>query len=83
MSLDQIDHPLDRGQSIDLIALDEALTQLAERDPQKATLVQLRYFAGFSVREAAELLGISEATATRNWVFARAWLYARLALPED
>ncbi|MCA9064982.1 MAG: sigma-70 family RNA polymerase sigma factor [Planctomycetaceae bacterium] len=58
----------------DLIALDEALTRFAEMDPQKAELVKLRYFAGISEQEAADALGISRATASRHWTFARAWL---------
>ena len=58
----------------DLLALDEALTRLAADDPQAAQLVQLRYFAGLSIPEAAEALGISPRTADRLWAFARAWL---------
>jgi RNA polymerase sigma factor (TIGR02999 family) len=63
----------------DLLALDEALTRLAVLAPVKAEVVKLRYFAGLSVAEAAEALGISEVTAARYWAFARAWLYAELA----
>jgi RNA polymerase sigma factor (TIGR02999 family) len=59
----------------DLLALDEALTQLEAADPRKAALVRLRYFAGLTLEQAAELLGISRATADRHWAFARAWLY--------
>jgi RNA polymerase sigma factor (TIGR02999 family) len=62
----------------DLLALDEALTRLGERDPVRAELVQLRFFGGLSVPEAANTLGISIATAERYWAFARAWLYAEL-----
>ena len=62
----------------DLLALDEALTRLGERDPVRAELVQLRFFGGLSVPEAANTLGISIATADRYWAFARAWLYAEL-----
>ncbi len=58
----------------DLLALDTALTKLAERDPLKAQLVELRYFAGLTSDQAAEILGISPSTADRHWVFARAWL---------
>jgi RNA polymerase sigma factor (TIGR02999 family) len=57
-----------------LLALDAALVKLAARDPQKARLVELRYFAGLTGEEAAEVLGISPTTADRYWVFARAWL---------
>src|SRR4051812_13167504 len=59
----------------DLIALDAALTKLAETDKQAADLVQLRYFAGLSIREIAEILGIAPRTADRLWAFARAWLH--------
>ena len=62
----------------DLLALDEALTRLADRDPVRAELVQLRFFGGLTVRESAANLGISVATAERYWAFARAWLYAEL-----
>lgn len=63
---------------VDLLALDEALDQLAGEDPQKAELVKLRFFAGLGEQEAAELLGISRATAARHWAYARAWLFDRL-----
>ena len=58
----------------DLLALDEALTRLAIEDPVKAELVQLRYFGGLTLPEAAAVLGLSERTAGRHWAFARAWL---------
>lgn len=58
----------------ELLALDAALAKLAERDPLKARLVELRYFAGLTGDQAAEILGISPSTADRHWVFARAWL---------
>jgi RNA polymerase sigma factor (TIGR02999 family) len=58
-----------------LLALDEALTRLAGRDPQVARLVDLHCFAGLSVEQAAAALGISTRTAYRDWAFAQAWLY--------
>ena len=58
----------------DLVALDEALDRFADIDPVKAELVKLRYFAGLSEEEAAAVLGISRATASRYWTYARAWL---------
>ena len=64
--------------SDDLLALDEALSQLAAEDPVKARLVELRFFGGLSVEEAARCLGISRATADRYWAFARAWLYDKV-----
>jgi len=57
-----------------LIALDRALTKLAEEDGLKADLVKLRYFAGLTIQQTAKALGISEATAKRYWTYARAWL---------
>jgi RNA polymerase sigma factor (TIGR02999 family) len=67
----------------DLLALDEALTRLAEKQPQKAELVKLRFFAGLTMPEAAQALDISLATAERYWTFARSWLYAELADRDD
>jgi RNA polymerase sigma factor (TIGR02999 family) len=58
----------------DLLALDAALVKLAQRDPQKAKLVELRYFAGLTGDQAAAVLGISPSAADRHWVYARAWL---------
>src|SRR2546421_1110912 len=63
----------------DLVALDAALTKLAETDKQAAELVQLRYFAGLPIREIAEILGIAPRTADRLWAFARAWLHQEIA----
>jgi RNA polymerase sigma factor (TIGR02999 family) len=64
--------------SIDLIALDEALDKLAQRDPTMARLVQLRFFTGLTVEDAGKMLGISRATADRRWAYARAWLYKEI-----
>jgi RNA polymerase sigma factor (TIGR02999 family) len=62
----------------ELLALDEALRKLAAADPQKARLVELRYFAGLTGEQAAEALGISPTTADRHWAYARAWLQAEI-----
>ncbi len=62
----------------DLLALDEALQQLARQEPAKAELVKLHYFAGLSLEEAGRALGISHRTAKRHWAYARAWLYAAI-----
>ncbi len=59
----------------EFIALDEALDRLAEMDAQKAELVKLRFFAGLTIEQSANSLGISLSTAERHWSFARAWLY--------
>jgi RNA polymerase sigma factor (TIGR02999 family) len=58
----------------ELLALDVALKQLAVKDPQKAQLVELRYFAGLTGEQAAQVLGISPTTADRHWAYARVWL---------
>jgi RNA polymerase sigma factor (TIGR02999 family) len=62
----------------DVIALDEALKKLAEADPQAAELVQLRFFAGFALLDAAEILGLSPRTAYRLWAYARAFLHRQM-----
>jgi RNA polymerase sigma factor (TIGR02999 family) len=63
----------------DLLALDEALTRLTSVDPQAAQLVQLRYFAGLSIADAAQTLGVSPRTADRLWAFARVWLLREIS----
>jgi RNA polymerase sigma factor (TIGR02999 family) len=67
----------------DLVGLDEALARLAEREPQKAELVTLRFFGGLTMAEAAKVLGVSLATAERYWTFAKSWLFAELAVPQQ
>jgi RNA polymerase sigma factor (TIGR02999 family) len=62
----------------DLLALDEALRELEQKHPEKAQLVKLRYFAGLTMDDAAQALGISPRSAGRSWAYARAWLYARI-----
>lgn len=62
----------------ELVALDEALAELAAKDPFKARLVELRYFAGLTGDQAAAALGVSPTTADRAWAFARAWLQTRV-----
>ena len=63
----------------DLIAIDEALSQLAEEDAESAQLVKLRFYAGLSVEEAADVMGLARATAYRTWNYAKAWLRTKLA----
>ena len=65
--------------SVDMLALDEALKALEEADPVKARLVKLRYFTGLTVEQAGEMLGVSRATADRYWAYARAWLYNEMS----
>lgn len=62
------------NEDIDVLALDDALKQLAERDPQESRIVELRFFAGLTVEETAAVLEISPATVKRDWSMARAWL---------
>lgn len=63
----------------ELVALDEAMTRLAEEHPEKARLVNLRYFGGLTHEEAAQAIGVSVSTADRHWAFARAWLYREMS----
>jgi RNA polymerase sigma factor (TIGR02999 family) len=63
---------------LDLVALDDALQDLAKFDPQQSRMVELRFFAGLSIEESAEVLGVSPATVKREWAAARAWLYREL-----
>jgi RNA polymerase sigma factor (TIGR02999 family) len=67
----------------DLVALDEALAKFAQKDKLRADLVKLRYFAGLTIPQAAEALGISHATAERHWVYARCWLRVEVQRQRD
>jgi RNA polymerase sigma factor (TIGR02999 family) len=69
--------------NIDLLALDAALTRLAEQDPIKSKLVELRYFGGLTGDQAASVLGISPSNADRQWVYTRAWLRRELGFGVD
>jgi RNA polymerase sigma factor (TIGR02999 family) len=77
VDLDQVEIALDTDAE-QLIAIDEALGQLAAEDPGAAQLVTLRFFAGLTLKEAADSLGLALQTAERQWAYSRAWLYARL-----
>lgn len=79
VSLDGIDVAVPAGANDDLFALAEALEALAAEDADKARLVELRAFGGLTLEEAADVLGVSRATAARSWAYAKAWLYQRLA----
>ena len=68
---------------VDLIALDAALARLAARDAQQARVVELRYFGGLSIEEAAEVLAVSPATVKREWAMARSWLFVQLGGPPE
>ena len=66
-------------QGADLVALDEALTALAEMDPRKGQVVEMRFFGGLSVEEVAEVLKVSEETVIRDWRLAKVWLLRELS----
>lgn len=67
-----------KPQSVDLIALDDSLNELARLDPQQSRIVELRFFGGLSIDETAEVVGVSPATVKREWATARAWLHREL-----
>jgi RNA polymerase sigma factor (TIGR02999 family) len=77
LDLSQMDVAITTDEDL-LLRVDEALEKLALEAPDKAQLVRLRFFAGLSIAEAAEALGIAPATAKRHWAFARAWLFTEL-----
>ena len=66
------------ARGVDMLALDEALTSLAKLDPRQSRIVELRYFAGLSIEETSEVLGMSPATVKRDWLTARAWLQRQM-----
>jgi RNA polymerase sigma factor (TIGR02999 family) len=70
-----------RPVDVDVLDLDDAMTRLAEFDPRKSQIAELRFFGGLSVEETAEALGISRATVERDWQAARAWLFKTLSTP--
>jgi RNA polymerase sigma factor (TIGR02999 family) len=79
----QDDQLMAASQTIDLLALDEALNKLASLDRRKAELVKLRYFAGLTIHQASEALGIAESTADADWAYAKSWLRLELAETPD
>lgn len=82
VDLDKLELTVDEPPD-ELLALDEAMTKLAEAHPKQAQLVNLRYFGGLTHEEAAQALGISTSTADRHWAYARAWLYRHMASDES
>lgn len=79
VSLDDVPEPAAAGRAeVDLLALDHALDELARLDPRQAQIVELRHFAGLSIEETAQALGVSPATVKREWTSARAFLFGRL-----
>jgi RNA polymerase sigma factor (TIGR02999 family) len=77
VDLQEHDVPV-RPPADEIVALDDALTQLAEEEPAATQVVQLHFFAGLSIEQVAEVLGVSRATAYRQWAYARAWLRCAL-----
>jgi RNA polymerase sigma factor (TIGR02999 family) len=80
---DNIDPIVDNEMDLDVLLLDDALTQLAQRDPQQSRIVELRFFAGMTVEETAAVMSISPATVKRDWTMARAWLSRRIKRGES
>ena len=78
LSLEKAALVVSEEKSVDLIALDEALTRLAVEDEQQARIVELRYFGGLTLEETAKALNISPATISRDWFMAKAWLHREL-----
>jgi RNA polymerase sigma factor (TIGR02999 family) len=78
VDLNQVE-PAAEEQSLDLLALDEALQRLANHDPRRAELVKLRFFAGLSVSSAADALGIARSTAIADWAYAKSWLRVEMS----
>lgn len=72
-----------KGKDFDLIALDDALNNLAEISPQQSQIVELRFFSGLTIEDTSEVLGISPATVKRNWTTARAWLFREMNQSEQ
>jgi RNA polymerase sigma factor (TIGR02999 family) len=71
--------PVAQPSSVDVLALDEALGALSSIDERQCQVVELRFFAGLSIDETAEAIGVSPATVEREWALAKAWLYRRLS----
>ncbi|MET0645661.1 MAG: sigma-70 family RNA polymerase sigma factor [Pyrinomonadaceae bacterium] len=78
LSLDENLDAAGAPRDVNLVALDDALNRLAEMDPQKSKIVELRFFGGLSVEETAEVLGVSAPTVKRQWRMAKAWLYGQV-----
>ena len=80
MAIEEVDVADSHACDDQILAVHEVLEKFAAEHPEKAELVKLRYFAGLSVKEAADVLGVSEPTLHRWWVFARAWLGTEIKL---
>ena len=82
LSLDEVSPPA-LAPSVDVLALDEALDALSSFDVRQCRVVELRFFAGLDIPEAADALGVSTATVEREWAMAKAWLHQRLSTPPE
>ncbi len=80
VAIDAANEPGEKQQDVDLVALDAALTRLAEVDPEQSRLVELRFFAGLTIEETAAAMSLSVATARRRWTAAKAWLYREISM---
>jgi RNA polymerase sigma factor (TIGR02999 family) len=79
LPLEEAAFVVSEGKNVDLVALDEALTRLAEFDERQARVVELRYFSGLSIDETADILGVSNVTVRRDWNMAKAWLHQQIS----
>ena len=79
MSLDEV-MPASQASIVDVLALDQALDALSDRDARQCRVVELRFFAGLSIDETAHAIGVSAATVEREWAMAKAWLHRRLSV---
>lgn len=78
LPIDEAAFVVSQEKSVDLVALDEALTRLAAFDERQARIVELRYFSGLDIEETARILGVSNATVRRDWNMAKAWLHQQI-----
>ena len=81
VDLNEIELTLD-GPDLELLALDDALRELERKDPRKAEVVKLRFFAGLTATQAAAALGVSISTVENDWAYARSWLRLRMGEPD-
>ena len=79
VALSDVDPAIEGPEQLDVLAVDEALKKLALRDPRKAELVKLRFFAGLTNTQAAAILGIAASTADLDWAYAKCWLRAEMS----
>ena len=81
LAVELVDAAVPAPREVDVLTVDRLLTRLAEFDPQQEKIVELRFFAGLTIEETAEALGISKATVKRDWAMAKAWMAQQMAQP--